>query len=430
MFSAVSAHVSKRRSEGIPRNALIAISLMAVLVPALALVSDTGGPVLLYLAAVLSMGLMSLNAIKRWEPFRWYQIRAVTVALLAPLLAMLLANALNGSWSNSELERLLRFALVIPIAWVLLHAPVKWLSLVQWSIVFGAYAGSLMLVVILWTPDLGRGAVALYGGRYNAVAFANLTLLFGMASWLMLRFRLSSWPKCEAFIKGFAGIVAIFAVWVSETRSSWGLLAILTVVVLISNRQWALRAKMKFIGLAVALLVLVGVSLWHTEDSRFRELVTDVQRYSEQDKDTSTGIRMQLWTAAWMMFQESPMVGVGVANFRNKLAEFRDKGIVTPVVADEFGEPHNDFIGAMAGYGVLGLLSIVALYFVPAAVFLSRLSQKDVFLQGWATVGLLFTLGYAQFSLTEMMFRNMRSVPIYAVTMVVLYALSMPRKRV
>ena len=57
-----------------------------------------------------------------------------------------------------------------------------------------------------------------------------------------------------------------------------------------------------------------------------------------------------------------------------------------------------------------------------------RMRSDDVVVRVGAQLGLLFCLGYSVFSLSEMMFRNMRSVPIYAVTVVLLYALTTVRK--
>jgi len=377
----------------------------------------------------LSLALLTIHTVQCDEFDAWRTMWPMAIALIAPLTAMLLADALNGSWSDSELEKLLRFALAIPVTWVLLHAPKKWLCHVQWALIFSAYMGSLMLLVILLSPSLGRGAVSEYGGQYNAVAFANLTLFFGFASWLTLPWTLSRWPRLEMLLKVLAGVLAVCAVWVSETRSSWGLFVVLSLVVLLSNRHWTTRIKLKFMAAAAALMVVGMFALWHADHSRFRELWTDMQRYEQQDRDTSTGIRMQLWTASWLMFKEAPLTGVGVVNFRSELAKLKDQDIVTAIVASDFGEPHNDFLGAMAGYGVLGLLSIFALYFIPAIVFLRRLRSSDAVVHAAATIGLLFTLGYAQFSLTEMMFRNMRSVPIYAMTLAILFALSTPSRQ-
>ncbi|MVW71237.1 hypothetical protein GOQ25_06810 [Bordetella sp. 15P40C-2] len=411
-------------SASLPRRSSAVITILALLVPAMALISDIGGPMALYLGALLSVMLIIANFRQGWVPGDWRSLGPVALALAAPFVAMLLANAINGSWSNSEFEKLVRFALAIPILWVLLRVPKPWLEHVQWGFLISAFAGSAMLVVILCSPELGRGAVSEFGGRYNAVAFADLTLFFGFACLLAIPVKLSRWPRCETFIKVLACICSVVAMWVSQTRSSWGLIVVLIVVLLLAKREWTWRTKTLFALGAVLCLTIATELVWKSESSRFREIVTDVQRYAEQDRDTSVGMRMQLWTAAGMMFIDHPIAGVGVANFRRELAELKSQGVVTEVVAREFGEPHNDFIGAAAGYGLLGLFSVLALYFVPAAVFLRRAADRDQRIHTWATIGLLFTLGYAQFSLTEMMFRNMRSVPIYAVTTVILLALT------
>ena len=84
----------------------------------------------------------------------------MAVALFAPFTAMLISSIWLGVWSASEIEKLLRFALAVPVCWMLLRAPRHWLQHVQWSVLFGAYAGSIMLFVILlhpaWDGDLYR----------------------------------------------------------------------------------------------------------------------------------------------------------------------------------------------------------------------------------------------------------------------------------
>jgi O-antigen ligase len=84
-------------------------------------------------------------------------------------------------------------------------------------------------------------------------------------------------------------------------------------------------------------------------------------------------------------------------------------------------------LAALSGYGLLGLLSILTLYLLPAAIFFRRLASDDRVIRVGAQLGLLFCLGYCAFSLTEMMFRNMRSVPNYSLIVVTLIALTTPR---
>lgn len=406
---------------------LRSVAALTLLVPALALTSAAGGPVILYLTALISLVALTANLLRHSESFEFKEITVMIVALTAPLLAMLISSCYLGVWSSSEIEKLIRFALAVPVCWLLLRVPRSWLQQVQWSLLFGAMAGSLMLVVIIFAPGLGRGAVSEYGGRYNAVAFADLTILFGLSSLLTLPWRLSPWPRLEVALKIAAVPICLGGVWVSKTRSSWALLLVFGLVYLLTERQWQRRTKLIFVAVLVSIMTLVAVLAWNVKDSRWKGVVSDVSRYEQHDRDTSVGIRIQLWKASWLMFKESPLVGVGVPNFRPELVKLQKQGIVTELVSTDYGEPHNDMLGALAGYGLLGLLSMLALYLIPAAVFWRRSASDDPVVHVGSQIGMLFCLGYFVFSLSEMMFRNMRSVPIYALTVVVLYALTSAR---
>lgn len=405
-------------------------AILALLVPACALTSASAGPALLYVAGLLAIVAVLHNSVRGFEPADWRSMMPATIALCAPLVSVLLTAAVvRGAWSASEFEKFLRFALACPICWLLLRAPRRWLQQVQWCLLFSAFAGSIMLAVIMHEPALGRGAVSDFGGRYNAVAFADLTLFFGFASLLTLPWTLSPWPRLERWLKILAAFFALYATWLSQTRSSWMLLPVFGVVVLLSRAHWTRRTKAVFVAGLVVVLAAGSVLLWEAHGSRMRQVASDVEAYvQDADRDTSVGIRMQLWHASWLMFLEHPVIGTGARNFRPNLAELRDRGIVTPLVASDYGEPHNDLIAAMAGYGAVGLLAMLSLYLIPAVMFYRRLFSPDPVIHVGAQIGLLFCLGYTAFSLTEMMFRNMRSVPIYGVTMVVLYALTSTRR--
>ncbi|WP_025136881.1 O-antigen ligase [Achromobacter sp. DH1f] len=410
-----------------PQICLRTVVALALLMPALALTSAVGGPAIIYLTSVIALVVLGVNAFKRREPFAFRELTPMAAALTAPALAMLISSVYLGIWSSSEIEKLLRFVLAVPVCWVLLRAPRNWLQQIQWSLLFGAFAGSIMLLVIVYTPGLGRTAVSEFGGLYNAVAFADLTMFFGLASCLTLPWKLSPWPRVEAGLKMLVVPLTIYAVWASQTRSSWALLVVLGFVCLATKRQWTMRIKLIFVGAMIAVLAAVALVSWYSTESRWRVVVTDVNNYAQDERDTSVGIRIQLWKASWLMFKESPIVGVGGSSFRAELAKLEEQGVVTKLVSTDFGEPHNDMLGALAGYGALGLLSILALYLIPAAVFWRRSRSNDPAVHIGSQIGMLFCLGYFTFSLSEMMFRNMRSVPIYALIVVVLYALTSAR---
>ncbi len=399
---------------------------LVLLVPALALTSAVGGPAIIYLTGLIALTALAANAIKRYEPMDFRAIWPMALALLSPLACMVITLAARGVWSSSELEKLLRFALAVPVLWVLLRAPRQWLQHIQWSILAGALAGALMLILSMTFGD--RGTVGEIGGRYNAVAFANITLLFGSMSLLSIGWGpVTSSPRAEAGVKVLVFVLSVWGTWLSQTRSSWMLLPILAVVFLLGLSGWSRRHKV-YCALALSVaLVVSAVGIWNFS-SRMQAVATDLQKFSaSSDRDTSFGIRLQLWQAALIMFEKSPVVGVGPSNFRSELLDLHKKGVVTEEVIKGYGEPHNDLLAALSGYGLLGLLSVLALYLVPAYIFLRRLASDDRVIRVGAQLGLLFCLGYCAFSLTEMMFRNMRSVPTYSLIVVALIALTTPR---
>ncbi|SIT24832.1 O-antigen ligase [Achromobacter sp. MFA1 R4] len=399
---------------------------LVLLMPALALTSPVGGPAVLYLSALIALFAIAANAVKRYEPMDLRALWPMALALLSPLACMLITSSVLGVWSNSELEKLLRFALALPVLWLLLRAPQRLLRHVEWTLLAGALAGSGLLIFTMMTG--GRGAVVEVGGRYNAVAFANMVLLFGSMTLLSLGWGPGSrWPRLETGLKLLAAALAVCATWMSETRSSWMLLPILGLVFLLGLRNWRRRHKV-YCALAVCVaLVASAAAIWNYS-SRMQEITHDVQGFATSaNRDTSFGIRLQLWHASILMFEKSPIVGIGPSKFREELRVLQGQGIVTQEVVDGFGEPHNDLLAALAGYGLLGLLSMLTLYLLPAAIFFRRLASDDRVIRVGAQMGLLFCLGYCAFSLTEMMFRNMRSVPTYALITVTLIALTTAR---
>ena len=98
------------------------------------------------------------------------------------------------------------------------------------------------------------------------------------------------------------------------------------------RRQWQSRTKLIFVAAAVAILAVLAALSWHSKESRWKIMVSDVNRYEQHDRDTSVGIRIQLWKASWMMFKESPLVGVGVPNFRPELVKLQKQGVVLSLI--------------------------------------------------------------------------------------------------
>ncbi len=115
----------------------------------------------------------------------------------------------------------------------------------------------------------------------------------------------------------------------------------------------------------------------------------------------------------------------GTARFVPELEARVATGVVSPFVAQDFGEPHNDMLQMLASYGLLGGLALALLYFVPAGIFLRRMTATNPEpVRVAAAMGTALTLGFAIFGLTELMFRSMHNISLYVTLLAWLLVLS------
>jgi O-antigen ligase len=397
---------------------------LAILAPIVALSTPVGSPTVFYVFVLLSLIALAHQALHRFPPVSTDDLVPLAIALCLPLVSIVITNVYASAWSSSQLEKNLRLALALPIFWLLVRTPVSWLRHVQWALIAAALYGSAVLVYSVYMGRYGRMSVSDYGAYYNAVTFANLTLMFGLSCLFTLGWRLSAWPRLEAALKMLAAAASFVGTALSETRSSWMIVPMFALIVLFSGKRWSSRTRLFCVLGAVGLMIVAAFVAWKFNPRSSQVFVEVSEFFHGGNKDTSIGNRLQLWQASLMMFQEHPWLGIGARNFRSTLHVLMERGVVTPMLAAGYGEPHDDFIAALANYGILGFGAILALYFLPVVVFFRKLTSEHREIVVAAQLGLLLCLGYAMFSLTEMMFRNMRSVPIYSLTLVTFLALA------
>src|SRR5699024_3875331 len=109
-------------------------------------------------------------------------------------------------------------------------------------------------------------------------------------------------------------------------------------------------------------------------------------------------------------------------------SESQPEGVVSEFVADNWGEPHNDLLLALATFGIPGAIALLFVYLGPAWVFFRRLSiEYSQPARTAAAMGLALCLGMLIFGQFETMWRSMRMVAFYAVSLALFLRLSDPK---
>lgn len=412
-----------------PLNLSLPVLVPLLALPALSLAFKPVSQICFYLLVLLALtalachrrlGLSSPAAFAR-------EYWPLCVALLLPVASLAATFTYHGIFDGRELEKKLGLALALPIFWLLLQLAPERLRHLQWGYLAGAGLGAGMVITLVSILGFDRSVFSHTGIQVNAVSYANLLMLLGLASLVSLGWTLSCNEKLEMAAKLAVGALALYATLITETRSSWLAIPAFAVLLPISMGKH-LRLRWIFPGMLVAAAGL-ALFIWlePTLNARLMAGVNDLTTF-RQNPDTSLGIRLQLWNAAWHMFQQEPWFGIGnPAAFHRFLDAYALSGQVTPFVAENFGEPHNDYLAALSMYGLPGLLALLLAYTVPAIYFIQRLQQHPpTAIRVPACLGLLWCLSYMVFSLPEHMFRDTRIFPLYSVMIVAFLALSRP----
>jgi O-antigen ligase len=119
-----------------------------------------------------------------------------------------------------------------------------------------------------------------------------------------------------------------------------------------------------------------------------------------------------MWNGGLQAFKNKPIFGYGYQNTGKASSEY-----VTGNYAKQFiaGQKmlHNDYINSMVGFGIFGILSFLALLFMPLIIFIKRLKDKKYFAKN--ATGILITITLLIFAITDSIYAHsvMRSFYVF-----------------
>lgn len=353
-----------------------------------------------------------------------HSYRFFVLALFMMPLTALFASLWSQTLLGQDIERATRVFLgMLVVLGACLSLSQALLRQSMWGVMAGVIGATGTLMWKSW-PHFGRPDMP----QYTTVGYSNALLLLTVLVLFSLGWRLTRYTRTEQTIKILTVAIGLVGVVIAETRSSWVAMPFFILIGLFLARSHLSGKKLVALALLAvatsAVVFFAKPTLLDRAKQGYDEFVAC--NSTTPLADSSVCIRLQLWRASWHMFKENPLIAnAGSEKFEAKLAELHTKGVVSAVTKSEFGEPHNDFFYALANYGILGLISFLLLYFVPAFLFAKRLGTHVPHVQRVAAaMGLAVCLGFVAFGLTEMMFRSMRMLSFYVVMVAWLLALS------
>ena len=343
---------------------------------------------------------------------------AFAVAMASPVVAIFLSQAYHGQFTAPVYDWASRFLFAVPVYMALRQANIRAITVLQYGLPLGALIG--LIALKLHPFD--------WGGRFTTAEFFNLihfsdsALMLGFLSLFSINWERKDHSAILIFkLCGFAA--GVYMSIQSGERGGWVAMPALLLLWVMAHSKAKLWLKLGVASAIVALIAWLSYLKIDVVHMRIDSIFTDLNAYANGNKDTSVGIRFQLYLAAIHLFTENPIFGVGPGGFPQAMSALTANGMVTQLGGIlGTSEVHNEILHKCAETGIFGLVSILAIYFVPAYFLLRAQNSQNSLTRMSAFITLSLMLGFFIFGLTVEIFDLKMTATFFAFTLATLMA--------
>jgi len=311
--------------------------------------------------------------------------------------SMFIISSVANDWGRIQTYYLgteLRFLMVIPLYLLLRRYPDCSIWLLYGSILGGFILLAQAYYDVYYTDD------QIAQGVYSKNIIGPFSVLIGFwLSYLLWHYKVSL-KRLTIFIISFSIISAFITAGLSGSRGAYAgfIITGLACILFFSKPRWM-----------IASLVLIIMSTYFSYHSSsiikngVDVAVKDFQLYIQADDHvndkssyTSTGVRLEMIRTSLILISNNPLIGIGPGNYSKYTQIIINNKTASPALAS-YRHPHNVFIDAIIAKGILGLISVLMLFYYPAIIYIKQYKVKKV----TAVIGLIHIIAISVFSLTD-----------------------------
>lgn len=340
-----------------------AADLLAFAFPILVLCVPRGAGV--FLAGVVLLAMVGWRemgpAWRTHAPVLW----PVTFTVLAFLTVYLLSKLIHQTpWD--VIDNPSRMLLAVLTCWVVVRASPNpaWL----WR---GITIALVLGLLIVTYQKLVQGEPR-PSAWIQAIAFANMVAALSLVGFA--RPGQSRAVHAHAWLDVICGAAILM---LNGTRGAMvALLIALVPMLMVRYRRAGVRMFIAALGgtaiLAVGAYLIPGSPVV----SRVDQAISEIHAFGQGNYETSVGVRLKIWEIGAGYFAEHPLTGAGVGQFA-RILHATPYCLAHPTSTVCILEhAHNDIVEVAATTGVFGFATFLALFFVPAALFLRAMRQS------------------------------------------------------
>ena len=124
------------------------------------------------------------------------------------------------------------------------------------------------------------------------------------------------------------------------------------------------------------------------------------------------GLRLLMWCGGFEAFKRQPIIGYGYQNTGLAASQYIPGSYAKAFIKGQ-KMLHNDYVNSLVGFGILGLLALMALLFLPLTLFFKQLKADKEFTR--SAIGVLLIIALSVFAITDSIYSHsvMRSFFVF-----------------
>ena len=336
--------------------------------------------------ALIKKPLLNLSKVDKWLIYSY----------LFYFLTFVLSLCINGG-KMRDLDTASRVVFLIPVLLLLLKYPIK-TCVLSYSIPLGGIVSVCIALydkfILNLNPDQNPRIMHIQGGDIS-MSLGILSLIIALYAYQKREVKLT----VLSVIGALCGIVGSL---LSTARGGWVALPILLIVILwIYRHSLSKRFFLTFFGI----IAVASVGISQMPNNRIMERIDvarkDIQLYLDnKDGNTSLGARFEMWKSALEMVKENPLFGWGIQGATEKRKQETKEKIATGNIG-QFTHAHNQYLDDLSKRGIIGLLALLAVLFIPLRSFMKNLKTANNEIKLIATLGVTHILSVMIYGLSQ-----------------------------
>jgi len=355
--------------------------------------------------AILLISLLGLWVTRKETAPIWQGWEKWWVFSLLLFFGLIVLDVLMGHGDISVLDSPSRLILAVPVFFYVRKVGVDvnsvWVGSAIGSVLAGGYAYYQYMVL----------GVNMAEGFTSHIYFGQVVLILTLFSLVGLMMSKDLWIKGLLIV---AVIIGFYAVLMSGSRGGWvAIPAVMILFLSLKTSKPAFGKKIIFTGIVLSILYAAYQAPQLPVKSRVDAAVNNVIAYYQEDKvNTSSGFRLEMWKAAWLMTEDSKFLGVGEAQYHSNVVRLIEEGKVHKGL-NYFSAPHSQYFNSLSEQGLIGLFSLLLMMLIPLKVVMNKKKENEKINFIGLFIAILI-IAYLDFMMTMETLERQLMVLIYA----------------